>query len=246
MFKLKSLLSIVFCLFLTNTLLLSFAAPLFAQTLYDKVEIGSILTGGIKMGTFSNTLPLPPGQWRVLHIKTDRIALSNGTSTQRWFYFLKDATGFSSIHSLLITVTPDQSNISWGNSPCNSKNPNAFVVDTFGTTPSSLDFACGIATRHVPLKALVDGASTSSNTFVREFLVRLSDDASTPKDVVEINLRASKDRSKQVLLTLFVAANGSDSGVAEAIRSYVAETGTAIRSFLDGRQASFGLPQISK
>ena len=63
MFDFKTLSSIVIFL-LTNTSLLGFAAPLFAQTLYDKVEVGSILTGGIKMGTFSNTLPLPPGQWQ--------------------------------------------------------------------------------------------------------------------------------------------------------------------------------------
>ena len=245
MFNFKTLLSIIFFL-LTNTSLLGFARPLFAQTLYDKVEVGSVLTGGIKMGTFSNTLPLPPGQWRVLHIKTDKIALSNGTSTPRWFFFLKDATGSSIVHSLLITVTPDQSNINWGNSPCSSKNPNAFVVEGFGTTPSSLDFACGIATRHVQLKALVDGASTSSNTFVTEFLGRLSDDASTPKDAIEVALRVSKDRGKQVLLTLFIAANGSDPGVAEAVRGYVAGVGNAIRSFLEGREVSIGLPQISK
>jgi hypothetical protein len=91
MFNFKTLFSIVVFL-LTNTSLLGFARPLFAQTLYDRVEIGSILAGGIKMGTFSNTLPLPPGQWQVVHIKTDKIALSNGTSTTRWFYFLKDAT----------------------------------------------------------------------------------------------------------------------------------------------------------
>jgi hypothetical protein len=245
MFKLKTLFSIIFFL-LTNTSLLGFARPLSAQTLYDKVEIGSILTGGIKMGTFSNTLPLPPGQWRVLHIKTDKIALSNGTSTPRWFFFLKDATGSSIVHSLLITVTPDQSNINWGNVPCQSKNPNAFVIENFGTNANSLDFACGIAKRHVALKALVDGASKSSNTFVREFLGLLSDDVNTPKDAVEINLTVTKDRGKQVFLTMFITADGSEPGVAEAIRSYVAETGTAIRSFLEGRQASIGLPQIPK
>lgn len=245
MFKLKTLFSIVIFL-LTNTTLLGFAHPLFAQTLYDKVAIGSILTGGIKMGTFSKTLPLPPGQWRVLHIKTDKIALSNGTSTPRWFYFLKDATGSSSIHSFLISITPDQSNINWGNVPCQSKNPNAFVIENFGTNANSLDFACGIAKRHVALRALVDGASKSSNSFVKEFLGRLSDDDNTPKDVVEINLTMTKDRGKQVFMTMFIAANGSEPGVAEAMRGYVAETGTALRSFLDGREVSIGLPQISK
>jgi hypothetical protein len=245
MFNFKTLFSIVIFL-LTNTSLLGFARPLFAQTLYDKVAIGSVLSGGIKMGTFSNILPLPPGQWQVVHIKTDKISLSNGTSTPRWFYFLKDATGSSSIHSFLISVTPDQSNINWGNTLCQSKNPNAFVIDNFGTTPSSLDFACGVAKRHVALKALVDGASNSSNSFVKEFLGRLSDDVTTPKDVVEINLTATKDRGKQVFLTMFVAGNGSDPDVAEAVRRYVAETGNAMRSFLEGRQASIGLPQISK
>ena len=245
MFDFKTLSSIVIFL-LTNTSLLGFAAPLFAQTLYDKVEVGSILTGGIKMGTFSNTLPLPPGQWQVVHIKTDKIALSNGTSTPRWFYFLKDATGSSSIYSFLISVTPDQSNINWSNATCQSKNPNAFVIESFGTNTNSLDFACGIAKRHVALKALVEGASKSSNAFVKEFLGRLSDDVTTPKDVVEINLTATKDRGKQVFLTMFVAGNGSDPDVAEAVRRYVAETGNAMRSFLEGRQASIGLPQISK
>jgi hypothetical protein len=120
------------------------------------------------------------------------------------------------------------------------------VIDNFGTTPSSLDFACGVAKRHVALKALVDGASNSSNSFVKEFLGRLSDDVTTPKDVVEINLTATKDRGKQVFLTMFVAGNGSDPDVAEAVRRYVAETGNAMRSFLEGRQASIGLPQISK
>ena len=244
MFNFKTLFSIVVFL-LTNTSLLGFARPLFAQTMYDRVEVGSVLTGGIKMGTFSNTLPLPPGQWQVVHIKTDKIALSNGTSTPRWFYFLKDATGSSIIHSFLISITPDQSNINWSNAPCQSKNPNAFVIDNFGTTPSSLDFACGIAKRHVALKALVDGASKSSNAFVKDFLGRLSDDVNTPKDVVEINLTVTKDRGKQVFLTMFITANGGDSGVAEAMRSYVAETGTALRSFLDGRDVSIGLPKLA-
>jgi hypothetical protein len=101
-------------------------------------------------------------------------------------------------------------------------------------------------TRHVALKALVEGASKSSNVFVKEFLGRLSDDVTTPKEVVEINLTATKDRGKQVFLTMFITANGGDSGVAEAMRSYVAETGTAIRSFLEGREVSIGLSQISQ
>ena len=48
-----------------------------------------------------------------------------------------------------------------------------------------------------------------------------------------------------MFLTMFITANGGDSGVAEAMRSYVAETGTALRSFLDGRDVSIGLPKLA-
>lgn len=167
-----------------------------AQTVYDKIELGNTVSGSINLGSFATPYPLPPGKWKVLKIKTDQIALSSGQSTPRWYFFMLETTKQSAIHSLLITITPDSSSINWGNVPCKAKSAkNTFFVETLDTTVNSIEYFCGMATKQIPLKAMVDSSSRSTSAFTKDFLSTLVDEPDLPKEVVEIALRGSKDRS---------------------------------------------------
>jgi len=207
-----------------------------AQTMYDKIEAGATLSGSIKLGSFSTPFPLPPGQWKVLKVKVDQIALSNGQSTPRWVYFLLETSKQSAIHSLLVSITPEASSINWGNLPCKGKNNNSFLVETLDTTVNSIEFFCGVATKQIPFKAMVDSSSTSTSPFVKDFFGTLVQEPDLPKEVVEIYLRGSKDKNKQYAYTAFVAADVSDPSVAETLRIYVSEVGSALRMFLNSRE----------
>ena len=87
MLNFKFLLTAIFFL-VTNTSVLTFPTPVFAQTAYDKIEAGNTISGGIKLGAFSSTMPLPPGQWQVLAVTPDKIRLDNGSFAARLNYFL--------------------------------------------------------------------------------------------------------------------------------------------------------------
>jgi hypothetical protein len=141
-----------------------------AQTIFDKIELGNTVSGSISLGTFATPYPLPPGQWKVLKIKTDRIPLSNGQSTARWYFFMLETSKQSAIHSLLITITPDSSSIDWGNVPCKAKSAkNTFFVETLDTTTSTIEYFCGMATRQIPLKAMVDSSARSTKKWLGLF-----------------------------------------------------------------------------
>jgi hypothetical protein len=246
MLNFKFLLTAVFFL-VTNTSVLTFPTPVFAQTHYDKIEAGNTISGGIKLGTFSSTMPLPPGQWQVLAVTPDKIRLDNGNYAARVNYFLKDPTGLSPIHSLLVTITPDSANnVNWTNSQCQSKDTKAIAVDDFGTNPNSLSYACAVARKQIPLKALVAGAATSKNSFVKNFLGLMAQDEQIPEEVVELWIVSNKYGGRQMRLTMFLRADGAEAVTAAAIKAYVGETGQAMLNFLGGKEASLGLPALQR
>lgn len=246
MLNFKFLLTAVFFL-VTNTAVLTFPTPVFAQTAYDKIEAGNTISGGIKLGTFSSTMPLPPGQWQVLAVTPDKIRLDNGNYAARLNYFLKDPTGVSPIHSLLVTITPDTANnVNWTNAQCQSKDTKAIAVDDLGTNPNSLSYACAVARKQIPLKSLVAGAATSKNSFVKNFLGLMAQDEQIPEEVVELWIVSNKYGGRQMRLTMFLRADGSEAETAVAIKAYVRETGQAMLNFLGGKEASLGLPALQR
>ena len=242
MLNFKFLLTAIFFL-VTNTSVLTFPTPVFAQTAYDKIEAGNTISGGIKLGAFSSTMPLPPGQWQVLAVTPDKIRLDNGSFAARLNYFLKDPTGLSPIHSLWVTITPDSANnVNWTNAPCQSKDVKAIAVEDFGTNPNSLSYACAVARKQIPLKALVAGAANSNNSFVKNFLGLMAQDDQIPEEVVELWMVANKYTGRQMRLTMYLRADGAEAETAAAIKAYTRETGQAMLNFLGGKEASLGLP----
>jgi hypothetical protein len=180
-------------------------------------------------------------------VTPDKIRLDNGSFAARLNYFLKDPTGLSPIHSLLVTITPDSANnVNWTNAPCQSKATKAIAVEDFGTNPNSLSYACAVARKQIPLKSLVAGAATSKNSFVKNFLGLMAQDGQIPEEVVELWMVANKYRGRQMRLTMFLRADGGEAETAAAIKAYVRETGQSMLNFLGGQEASLSLPMIQR
>ncbi len=90
---------------------------------------------------------------------------------------------------------------------------------------------------------MVDSSARSTNAFTKDFLSTLSGEPDLPKEVVEIALRGTKDKSKQYAYTAFVTADSSDPATAETLRLYVSEVGAALKMFLNGRTTN--LPMLA-
>ena len=59
---------------------LAFSLQVHAQTRYDKIEVGTTLSGGIGLGLFTKPLPLPPGEWVVVNKSGGSVGVSGGVT----------------------------------------------------------------------------------------------------------------------------------------------------------------------
>jgi hypothetical protein len=217
------------------------------QTVYNAIETGMVLSGGIGLGSFVKPLPLPPGDWLVVSKTTDDVTLTGGllSSTPRIYLTLKNTAPRSLLFAMVLSFTPDTSKVNWQNSSC-KETDGSLLLDDFGVQQSSLLFACATGWSHSSFKSVIEKAPTSSNNWRKTKLAALAAyPGDMENDVLWIKLDGNRYLGRSVNFVFFVKRESdlrADPVYASQIKAWVHTTGLALFDFLEDRAATFTLP----
>lgn len=108
-----------------------------AQVDYSDIKAGTMLDGkGIRIGAFIKPVPLPPGDWLVVHRGDNTIRLSGGdgsfNSTNQVLLTLKSTDSGNGIYAIVMSFSPDSLNIRWQTSCMTEKQRFTFNITSSG------------------------------------------------------------------------------------------------------------------
>ena len=220
-----------------------------AQTSYEKMEEGTVVTSGIERGTFMKPIPLPEGEWLVVRKWSDNLEFSRGsqkfTRPQHTFLLKNTQATKSPIYAMTVRFNPNSLDVNWGNSKCENANPKA-LVDDFGYTPNSTLYVCAVSWQLSNFKKRVAGSAESKN---KRDQIQLSGLAAYPDDIpdntLEVNVWGNKYRGTAIALTFLIERKGdaeTDVAYASYVKDWVHATGVALGDTLINDKASIVQP----
>lgn len=220
------------------------ASIVFAQTAYDKMEVGTQLDSkGISFSPFSAPLPLPPGDWLLVGKTNSSIGLTGGSlgssnSAPEVVVALKSQNAGNPVELLMVTFTPDSVPIVWRSPACNLiGTAGAPFKDDFGTLPTGLTYGCArglyVTAGH---RAMVDNLAHGTNAINRDLYSGFVPYISSINDSsLFLSMTFSADKGRRVSYQMHVRAPSSiQKGDAfdVATQAWVHETGLAIQAAL--------------
>jgi len=225
-----------------------------AQTVYDKVEVGTVLKGGagggIGLGTFVKPLPLPDGEWLVVNKRVDGIPLTTngmpGTPAQFMHLTLKKNASEGLLFAMVVEFTPDSIPINWGNGPCTSTNP-AVLVDTLDLAPGGTLFACARALSRSNFKKTIATTAEGTDVWYKSNMTAL---AGYPDDVenniLSVSVAGTRDRGRRIGYSFFAKREGDiakDPAYAKYVKDWTRSLGLSLRKVLENDATVFELPK---
>lgn len=214
-----------------------------AQVAYDRIEVGTTLTAsGIALGLFLKPIPLPEGQWEVVHKQEEALTLTGGRSdspgtTPRVSLTLRNLDRQASpLFAIALHFTPNSLPINWSNQACTTDNPLG-LVDDFGLNANAMLFACARGDQITNFRQLLANASNHPNNWVKSTLASLTPYArDLPTSAVLINVQGNKFRGKSMGVTFLLRADASldaDLAYRSHLQGWMHETGIRWMKVLD-------------
>jgi len=232
--------------------LLVLCSPLtMAQTPYEEIEIGTVLTSaGIALGSFVKPIPLPAGQWLVVAKRADELTLtsSRGGSrpTPRVYLTLKNNNPKDAMLFAIVTsFTPEAYNVDWRNGDCKNANPKV-LTDDFGYNTSSMLYVCSYATTISGYKAKITKASGNTNVWWKVNLPALAAyPDEIPDHVLTVDVFGNQYKGRNIAFTFILKAEGrveTDPAYASYVKDWAHTTGLSLAKVLNNSKAEFALP----
>lgn len=236
----------------TLAALLALCSPLaMAQTAYEKIEVGTLLTSaGIELGTFVKPIPLPAGEWLVVAKRADDVKLTSNRAiswaTPRIYLTLKNNNPKEALlFAVVVSFIPEADSVNWGNSDCKSTNPKV-LTDTFGYNSNSLLYVCSYANTISGYKAKVAKASGSTNVWWKANLPALAAyPDEIPDNVLTVNVFGNQYKGRNIAFTFILRAEGNietDPAYASYVKDWAHTSGLSLAKVLDNSKAEFALP----
>lgn len=185
---------------------LVFPAVIQAQVATDDIKIGTSLTAaGVALHGFgSRVIPLPPGNWTVVHRLDDKISLRGGTDAEQVTLTLVNELADQNSVAAVFAYTPDVTKVRWPNVPCDTGKG---FFETAGTTTGSLDYVCIHANYFPNLKPFLKTTGSSNNAWIQANLASLVPFVDRfPASQTWITVTANRDLGRSYTLTLFARA----------------------------------------
>ena len=217
---------------------------------YEKIEVGTVLKIGIKLGTFSKPIPLPEGEWLVVNKRVEDIALRSSNfaiaPTPRVHLTLKNNQAADSLlYAMVMSFTPEPPNVNWGNGKCENTNSKA-LVDDFGYTPSSMLYLCATTWSLSGFKSRVIKAGDSKSKWDKDNLTALS---AFPDDIADNTLQVSfygnQYKGLEISFTFLIKREGdflTDPAYAKYAKEWTHAAGLSLAEVLKRNVATFVLP----
>jgi len=238
--------------YLLAGLIAIFSASAIAQTEFEKIDVGTVLTkAGIKLGVFAKPIPLPEGEWKVVSKRIEELQLTRGDHTSTspakriWLTLKNNQASASPIFAIVMHFTPEAFNINWGNRKCENTKSNA-LVDDFSLSPDSVTYVCGTAWSLSSYKKRVASASESTSNWDKNNLVALSTYAEDiPDKVLEVSFYANQYRGRNMGFSFLMKREGdfqTDPAYAQYVKDWTHAAGLSLMSVLKNDAATFSLP----
>lgn len=223
-----------------------------AQTKYEDIKVGSVLTSGIELSSFVKPLPLPAGEWLVVSSHEDDVALrSNNTAMTKatprlWLTLKNNRPDDSPLLAIVIAFTPEAHSVNWRNAYCESRNPKV-LVDDFGTSPSSIVYLCAKAYSHTKFPEKLAKIAEGDSAWWKANLSALTPYASDfPDDMVSVDLGGNQNKGRNVWFSFFFKRDGdlaSDAAYAQHVKDWMHTAGLSLQKVLDNSTTEFALPK---
>ena len=222
----------------------------FAQTNYEKIEVGSVLKAGIGLGSFTKPIPLPDGDWLVVSKRVEDISLtisrrSSSFSTPRIWLTLKNNQPDPLVFAMVMSFTPEAPKVSWGNGKCENSNPKV-LTDDFGSTTSSLLYICSYASSYSGFRNRLSKAPESTNNWWKTNLTELAPYAKEfPDNVLWVDVFGNQHLGKYHSFAFLLKREGdtsTDAMYADHIKKWVHATGLSLGKVLENNAAELVLP----
>jgi hypothetical protein len=223
----------------------------YAQTNYEKIEIGSIVQSSIGIGTFVKPIPIPPGEWLLVskYIDEKNLTSNKGDSvklTYVWMTLKNNKIESGPISAFVLSFTPDSSNINYVNGKCESSNQKV-LVDDFGTNPNSLLYLCGNTNAWPSFKKTLSSASGNTNSwFKNNFTALAAYSAEMPDEILMRTVTGNKFKGRSVSYTFVTRRDGvfpSDPAYAKYATDWTHSDGLTLNSVLNNNDAKFSTPE---
>jgi hypothetical protein len=218
------------------------ATTAMAQTSYKDIKVGTALDSkGIAFGGSIKPLPLPQGTWQVVARNNNKAALSGeGTqsATPMVEFTLKSTNKGNGIAALVVEFSADSIAVDWMNEKC--ADPEANYVETLGTSPTSVQYACLTTTYFSGgLKEFFAGASKSSDAWVKSALGALQPEAANVADAyTHISLDVDRSAGRKVYFVIY-AANRKDPAFVTATNQWAKASGQMLLNVLNNKEGAF-------
>lgn len=212
-----------------------------AQTSYKDIKVGTTLDSkGISFGTFNKPLPLPQGSWQVVARNDSKAEITGGdiASTSMVELTLKSTIKAHSIPALVVEFSADAIPVDWTNDKC--ADPEANYVETLGTTPTSVQYAC-LTTTYFSLgfKDFLAGAPKSSDAWVKSALGALQPEAANVADAyTHISLDVDRSAGLKINFVIY-AANRKDPAFMTATNQWAKASGQMLLNVLNNKEGAF-------
>lgn len=224
-----------------------------AQTDYDKIEVGTVITKGIGIGIGAKPLPLPEGEWTVVNKRQEDITITGSTNRAFQtrplpliFLTLKNnPTAISSLFAMVVSFTPDASTISWNNSNCTTTASNG-LVDDFGLTTGAVVYVCGKMFSHSGFKTKVANIPTGQNQWWKNNIAVLAAyPDEIPDDALWVDVFGSRYHGLRVSYAFIMKRDGdlmNDPAYAKFVKDWTHAAGQSLANVLSNNAASFVVP----
>ena len=221
-----------------------------AQTNYAKIEVGSVVQTGIETGIFVKPLPLPKGEWTVVGKNIEDIPIgSNRTALTQPLPFVNltlvnSHPENSSLYAMVVSFTPDASNIIWGNGNCESRNPGV-LADSLGTTTNSVLYLCAYVTAMSGFKNQIATIPEKEKWAKNNLGVLAANLDTVPDDAFLIHLLGNVLQGKKINYTFILKREGdllSDPAYTQSVKDWAHNAGLSLKKILENSAATFELP----
>jgi hypothetical protein len=151
----------------------------------------------------------------------------------------------SPVAAIVLSFTPDSSNINYGNTKCETNNQK-IIRDDFGTNPGSVIYLCGSSNNWNSFKKTLTSASESTNSWVKGNLTALSAFAEEmPDGMIQRSVWGNRYRGRNISYAFFSKREGdfpNDQAYAKYVTDWTHADGLALGNALNNNETKFVIP----
>ncbi len=227
------------------------SASVLAETDYEKIKIGTVLAGGIGLGSFVKPIPLPAGEWLVVNKRLEEAAITSTrssivTPTPRILLTLKNNHSADALlFGFVMAFTPEASNINWNNRDCASSNPK-ILVDDFGFKADSMLYVCSYTRQQLGVKDGIAKVAEGKDVWAKNNLAALAayrDEI--PDNALFLEVFGNQYNGRNIYLNFIIKREGdlvADPGYVQYAKDWAYATGLSLAKVLNNSSAEFVLP----